>query len=90
MTLRIEKKSDPQVTTIRLIGHVEGCHLEELKSQIGGDGPNVVLDLEEVTLVDVDVVRFLEQCETAGVQFCHPSSYILEWIQRERDTRGKA
>src|SRR5712692_10085543 len=53
MTLKIEKDSDGQQTTIRLIGHMQAEHLEELKAQMKGSGPGVVLDLEEVTLVDV-------------------------------------
>ena len=59
MTLRIEKDSDGQQTTIRLIGHIQSEHLEELKAQMKGSGLRIVLDLDEVTLVDVEVVRFL-------------------------------
>src|SRR5262245_58147909 len=49
MTLKIEKDSDGQQTTIRLIGHVQSEHLEELKAQIKGSGLGIVLDLAEVT-----------------------------------------
>jgi hypothetical protein len=42
------------------------------------------LDLKDVTLVDVDVVRFLGGCEDAGAQIEHCSQYIREWITRER------
>jgi len=33
--------------------------LEELEKQIRESGPAITLDLEEVTLVDVEIVRFL-------------------------------
>jgi len=33
-------------------------HLEELKQQIRESGSKIALDLEEVNLVDVDVIRF--------------------------------
>jgi hypothetical protein len=36
-----------------------------------------------VTLVDVDVVRFLNRCETQGVRLVNCSPYILEWMNRE-------
>ena len=48
-------------------------------------GPGVVLDLDEVTLVDVDVVRFLNVCEAAGSTILHGPPYIREWMRREQD-----
>jgi hypothetical protein len=42
------------------------------------------LDLDEVTLVDVEVVRFLGSCETAGIAILHCPPYIREWIAREQ------
>jgi len=43
-----------------------------------------VLDLDEVTLVDVEVVRFLGRCEQAGTALLHCPPYIREWIAREQ------
>ena len=83
MTLRIDKTSDGLRTTIRLSGQIQWEHLEELKSQMPG-GAETVLDLDEVTLVDVDVVRFLKACEAAGVEVVHCSRYIREWMLREQ------
>jgi hypothetical protein len=85
MTLRIEKDSDGQQTTIRLIGHMRAEHLEELKAQMKGHRAGIVLDLEEVTLVDVEVVRFLIDCEEAGGTIRHSAPYIREWMIREKD-----
>jgi len=62
-------------------------HLAELKAQMQGSGPGIVLDLDEVTLVDVEVVRFLGGCEAeGGTVLCAP--YIREWMLRERDRKG--
>jgi anti-anti-sigma regulatory factor len=83
-TLKIEKESHGGTTTIRLIGHFQLEHVDELKRQIQENGPQFVLDLKEVTLVDVDVIRFLEACETCGVKIVHCSRYIREWMTRER------
>ena len=85
MTLRIEKDSDGQQTTIRLIGHMRAEHLEELKEQTKGCGAGIALDLEEVTLVGVEVVRFLIDCEEAGSTILHSAPYIREWMIREKD-----
>jgi hypothetical protein len=44
--------------------------------------------LDEVTLVDVEVVRFLVRCEAAGGKVLHCAPYIREWMLRERDRKG--
>jgi anti-anti-sigma regulatory factor len=85
MTLKIEKHADEYSTTIRLIGRVQAEHLEELKTQIKESGSKVALDLEEVDLVDVEVVRFLGMCEVQGVQLLNCCRYIRDWIGKERD-----
>jgi hypothetical protein len=88
MTLRIEKYSDRDSSTIRLIGRMRAEHLSEVERQIDASGPNVTLDLEEVTLVDVDVVRFLGTCETRGIDVLNCSPYISDWIFKERGQKG--
>ena len=85
MTLRIEKASDGHSTTIRLIGRMRAEHLEELEKQIRESGPALILDLDEVTLVDVEIVRFLGNCESQGATLLNCSSYIRDWIGKERD-----
>jgi len=87
MSLKIEKSCDSRRTSLRLIGRIRSEDLEELKSQLEGKGPKVVLDLDEVTIVDTDVVRFLRDCETEGIEFLHCPPYIREWILGEQDGR---
>jgi hypothetical protein len=84
MTLRIEKVPDGPTTTIRLTGRIRSELLEELKAQIEGTLTAVVLDLEEVSLVDVDVVRFLGACQAEGINLVHGSPYVNHWIEQER------
>ena len=84
MTLRIEKDSNGQRTTIRLIGRMQLEHIEELKAQIKAGGASVTLDLNEVSLVDLDVIRFLATCQTEGISLVHCSRYIYDWITKER------
>jgi anti-anti-sigma regulatory factor len=85
MTLKIEKYSDGYGTTIRLIGRMQAEHLEELEKQIHESGPAVRLDLDEVTLVDVECVRFLGGCEIRGATLLNCSPYIRDWIGKECD-----
>ena len=84
MTLRIEGASDEHGTTIRLIGRMQAEHLDELKVQIKQGGSRIALDLEEVRLVDVEVIRFLGACQAAGIQLVHCPPYISEWINQEQ------
>jgi anti-anti-sigma regulatory factor len=84
VTLRIEKDSVGQAATLRLIGRMQREHIEELKAQIKAGGPSVTLDLNEVSLVDLDVIRFLATCQTEGISLVHCSRYINNWIARER------
>jgi hypothetical protein len=85
MTLKIERYSDERSTTIRLIGRIRAEHLEELKAQIGESGSKIALDMEEVNLVDVDVIRFLGNCQRQGVCLVHCPRYMSDWIAKERD-----
>ena len=84
MTLKIESYSDGLSTTIRLIGRMRVEHLGELKTQIRESGSKITLDLEEVNLVDVDVIRFLGTCLGEGVRLLHCSPYISDWIAKEQ------
>ena len=84
MTLKIERISGKRRTRICLSGQLRSEHLDQLKSEVERDGPRVALDLEEVDLVDIDAVRFLNAFESMGVSILHCSPYIREWMVRER------
>jgi hypothetical protein len=85
MTLRIEKKSRDGVTVLKLIGQIRSDDLDELRTHVNGD-PVVVLDLDELTLVDAAVVRFLGAYEGSGVELLNCAPYIREWIRREKES----
>jgi hypothetical protein len=81
--LKLERSSDGGRITLRLIGRVRSVHLGDITDQMGMVGPKVTLDLENVTIVDIDVVRFLGTCEREGIQLLHCPPYVREWISRE-------
>jgi hypothetical protein len=81
MTLKIERLSDKRGSRIRLSGELRSEHLDQVKVEIERGGP-VVLDLEEVDLVDIEGVRFLNTCEAKGIPVLHSSPYIREWMSR--------
>ncbi|MEO6307648.1 MAG: hypothetical protein ABIO96_00365 [Nitrospiraceae bacterium] len=88
MTIRIEKETDRHKTMIRVSGRLQSKHLDELKTQIESARSRIALDLNGVTLVDVESVRFLTACEKGGVELLHCWPYIQEWMIREKDRKG--
>jgi hypothetical protein len=83
--LKIEKLAEGDTTVLRLVGRINAKHLDELNQLIADAKPRVVkLDLSEVTLVDLDVVRFFGDQERRGIELFKCSPYIREWIQMEQ------
>ncbi len=60
-------------------------HLEDLEKEVRESGSAITLDLEELTMVDVEAVRFLGTCEARGATLLNCSPYIRDWIGKERD-----
>ena len=89
MTLRIEKRIDGRQTVLALSGRIGTENLAELRAEIVGLKEGASIDLRYVTLVDVDGVRFLGECETKGISLIHCSPYIREWIGRESDSGNR-
>jgi anti-anti-sigma regulatory factor len=83
MTLRIKKSCQATAAALRLIGRVQTEHLDELNRLIENNEPDITLDLSEVNLVDIDVVRFLGACQAKGVRLTGCSPYIRDWIAME-------
>ena len=86
--LRITRAANGQVV-LTVSGQMDADNLAELKNLIESEaaGRRIVLDLKELTLVDRDAVRFLEQCDSNGIRLHNCPLYIREWIARERDGR---
>src|SRR5260370_15248356 len=76
VTLKIEMVSDRQGATLRLSGRVASEYLGELEAQVRRLRPRLVLDLDEVNLVDLGVVRFFFACEAEGMQLRHCPPHI--------------
>jgi hypothetical protein len=72
--LRIEKESDGQTTTLQLSGRVQSANIGDIQAQMDDGHVRLFMALGEVTLVDVEVVRFLSECEDRGIVLvhCHP------------------
>ena len=87
MTLKIERSRRGDLTVLKLIGQIGSCDLAELKLQMEEAGPEMQFDLDDVTLVDVGVIRFLTECGDSGVEFLNCPLYIREWIKRQKEKK---
>ena len=83
MILKIERIRDSRKVRLRLSGVFRSHHLGQVKDEISRGEP-IALDLEEVDLVDIETIRFLNACEDEGISVLHCSPYIQEWMSRER------
>ena len=80
MTLRIERLKE----RIRLCGELRFGDLVQVQTEIERCESPVVLDLEELDLIDLEGIRFLNACELAGASILRCSAYIREWMLQER------
>ena len=81
MTLRIDRVPE----RVRLSGAFRSEHVHQVKAELDRRQSPVALDLEEVGLVDVEAIRFLNSCEAAEVSVLHGSAYIRTWMSQERE-----
>jgi len=85
MTLRIVADIRDDGTTIRLIGRMRAEHVEHVRAELAASPAPAALDLDELTLADVDAVRFLLTAERHGIVLQHCAPFIREWMSREAD-----
>ena len=86
--LRIQRSCQQQVV-FKLSGRIEAHNATELKKMLESEKQDlpIVLDLIDVTLVDLDAVKFLASCESDNIRLENCPLYIREWIRRERENR---
>ena len=84
--LRITKAGNGEAV-FKLSGRMDAENVGELEKLLSAEagGRRIVLDLEDLTLVDQDVVSFFRRCEADGIELKNCPAYIREWIMGERD-----
>ena len=87
--LRVEKDSDGRTTSLRFSGRIQSSNIGSIRAEMDDDSIRMLLDLAEVTLVDVEVIRFVSDCENGGIVLVHCPPYVREWILRERAERAQ-
>jgi len=82
--LRVERKNDGCVTRLLLGGRIQSSAIGCIRSAMNDGCARKVLNLGEVTLVDIAGVKFLMSCEDEGVELAECPPYVREWMLRER------
>jgi anti-anti-sigma regulatory factor len=88
--LKINRTEDEKAVAFALSGRLAAENLAELKTLLESEaeGRPLILDLENITLVDRDAVKFLKRCEADSIQLKNCPAYIREWIAREREKQS--
>jgi len=90
MTLRIKRLCETRGTRLLLSGELRRAHFVDLRAEIEKCGQPATLDLDEVSVVDIDGIRLLNECQARGIQVVNCSPYIREWmLQEKRAPRGE-
>ena len=83
--LKIQRSSNGGVV-FTLIGRIEIEHVAELQRLLSLENVDhrIVLNLQDVTLIDRNAVKFLARCEEESIRLDNCPAYIRAWIDRER------
>jgi ABC-type transporter Mla MlaB component len=85
--LKIERTANGMGVFFRLSGRLGADELTELESLIKSETEkkHMVLDLKDVTLVDLNAVKSLDRFEMDRIELTNAPTYIRAWIESERE-----
>jgi hypothetical protein len=83
--LRIQRSSNDGIV-FSLSGRIQMADVAELQRLVSLEAPgqDIALDLQDITLVDRDAVKYLARCEAENIALRSCPAYIREWIDAER------
>lgn len=87
MTLKITRISEKHEFRLCLSGELRCANVVNLRVEIEQVGQSVILDMDEVNVVDIDGIRFLNECRARGIEVVNCSPYIREWMLQEKHNR---
>jgi hypothetical protein len=88
MTLKLKRIGEQHGTRICLSGELRSSHLINVRAEIEQAGNPAILDMDEVNVVDIDGVRFLNECLERGMALVNCPPYIREWMLQEKRISG--
>jgi hypothetical protein len=87
--LRIQRNSNRRVV-FSLSGRIEPEDIAELQRLLSleASGQEIAFDLQDVTLIDRDAIKFLARCELESIELENCPAYVREWIAAEKNRRS--
>jgi anti-anti-sigma regulatory factor len=87
--LKIERSSNRGVV-FSLSGRIETEDVAELQRLLSleATGQDIAFDLQDVTLVDRNAMKFLARCESKSIKLENCPAYVREWIAAERNQKS--
>lgn len=84
--IKIQRTANGDVV-LTVSGRLQADNMGELSAMLAEEqvGRAIVLDLKDVVLVDRDTVRFLRDCQGAGIALRNCPPYVRVWIEREQE-----
>ena len=83
MTCKVVRLVDrDRLVQLFISGHLQEVHINMIDDLLTKETDPVVLDLEEVTLVDREVVKFLATLDARGVGLRNCPGFIREWMRK--------
>jgi ABC-type transporter Mla MlaB component len=81
---RIEQSSNRRVFSLG--GRIQADDVAELQKLLSLEAPGdtISLDLQDITVVDREAVKFLARCESESIRLENCPAYIRQWIDTER------
>ena len=83
--LRIERSANGQVV-FTVSGRMQTEDVEQFQQLliVEAPGQQLILNLQDVTLVNLDAVAFLANCEANGIKLENCPLHIRNWINQEK------
>ena len=83
MTCKIVRLAEPdQLVLLHISGHLQEEHINMIDDLLAKETGPVALDLDEVTLIDREAVRFLATLDAQGVGLRNCPEFIREWMRK--------
>ena len=87
--LKIQRSFTDRVV-LTLVGRIRLEHVPELQRLLSLENVDhgIAFNLQDVTLIDRDAVKFLARCEADSIRLENCPAYIRAWLERERKARA--
>jgi hypothetical protein len=88
MTCKIDRVLTDGFIVLRVSGRIECAYVAVLQELIEAEKTpkgRPALDLKEVTVVSLEVVRALAAAEANGIELRNCPAYVREWISRAKE-----